>query len=60
MESILEMISGMAPFGVGILGMMYWKIMPGESKERKRFMFAGGVCLIVFWAAVLYKHLAQA
>lgn len=59
MESLLYVISGLAPFGIGIVGMVYWKFLPGASRERKRFMFVGGVCLIVFWGAVLYQHFAQ-
>lgn len=57
MNSILETISSLAPFGLGIVGMLYWKILPHESKERKRFMFVGGCCIIVAWGVILYQHL---
>jgi hypothetical protein len=60
MDSILQTISSLAPFGIGIVGMLYWKIIPNESKERKRFMFVGGLCLCVAWAVVLYQHLHPA
>ncbi|WP_163339941.1 hypothetical protein [Desulfopila sp. IMCC35008] len=60
MNSILETISSLAPFGIGIVGMLYWKILPQESKERKRFMFVGGCCLCVAWGVVLYQHLHPA
>lgn len=53
----MQILSGIAPFGIGVIGMLYWKIMPKASKERKRFMFVGGVCLIIFWGVVLSQHL---
>lgn len=57
MEGPMQILSGIAPFGIGVIGMLYWKIMPKASKERKRFMFVGGVCLIIFWGVVLSQHL---
>lgn len=59
MNSTMTFISALAPFGIGILGMLYWKILPHESKERKRFMFVGGICICIVWTVVLYRHLQQ-
>ena len=57
MEAILQFMSALAPFGIGIVGIFYGKIVPQASPERKRFMRVGGICLMLFWAAVLFQHL---
>ena len=57
METLLLLISALAPFGIGIVGIFYGKILPQASPERKRFMRVGGICLMLFWAGVLFKHL---